>query len=193
MSSKTLLIALLSSVSLLAACSGNSNNNLPKDSPNDSAAMASAGSSNADTAVNVVSSEEDNIYYKAVVFGMLQVATAKLAITQSSDPKVKALAETVIKDYRKPITEIKKIAENKGVRMPVILPFSDQDRVTALEILKGKDFDQQYLSMLLSEHEKAVKFLTEASNDSDAATSAFALKTLPVTEGHLKKAAAIKL
>lgn len=124
---------------------------------------------------------------------MLQVETAKLAITQSSDPKVKVLAGTVVKDYRKPIAEIKKIAEDKGVRMPVILPFSDQDRVTALEKLKGKDFDKQYLRMLLSEHEKAVKFLTEASNDSDAATSAFALNTLPVTEGHLKKAATIKL
>ena len=192
MSSKTLLLAVAISTSLFAACSGKSTNDMANDSARDSGAMAPAHPSNVDVAVNAPSPEEDNVYYKTVVFGMLQVESAKLALTQGSDPKIKALAETVIKDSRKSNIEIRKIAGDKGVRMPEILPFSDGDRVAALEKFKGKDFDQQYLKMLVSEHEKAVKFLTAASNDSDAEASAFALKALPVTEGHLKKAAAIK-
>ena len=192
MSSKTLLFALAISTSVLAACSSKANNDQPNDSARDSGAMAAAAPSNVDVAVNAPSPEEDNVYYKTVVFGMLQVEAAKLALTQGSDPKIKALAETVIKDSRKSNTEIKKIAGDKGVRMPEILPFNDGDRVAALEKFKGKDFDQQYLTMLVSEHEKAVKFLTAAVNGADAEASAFALKALPVTEGHLKKAAAIK-
>src|SRR5205823_969270 len=50
----------------------------------------------------------------------------------------------------------------------------------------GTDFDKQYVSAMLDDHEKAVKdFTKEAKSSKDADLKAFADKTLPTLQEHL--------
>ena len=79
----------------------------------------------------------------------------------------------------------------KNVALPAILPFTVQDHVDAMGKMTGKDFDKHYMDMMVNDHGKTIELFKTASNDPDTAISNFAKKTLPVIEGHHKKAVAL--
>ena len=61
--------------------------------------------------------------------------------------------------------------------------------VEKLSKLSGEAFDRAFAKDMLSDHKKAVSaFRTESRSGKDPEVKAFAAKTLPTLEGHLKQA-----
>jgi putative membrane protein len=55
-----------------------------------------------------------------------------------------------------------------------------------MKMKKGKDFDKEYVSMMLDDHKKDIaEFRKCADNCSDSTIKSFAYNTLPVLEKHL--------
>jgi putative membrane protein len=58
-----------------------------------------------------------------------------------------------------------------------------------LSNLSGSEFDKQYMSMMVKDHQEDVNKFQKASNTlADTDIKAFAAKTLPVLQTHLDKA-----
>lgn len=120
---------------------------------------------------------------------LAEVDLAKLAGSKSSNPQVKQFAARMIRDHSANEDQVKALAAQESVTLPTTPNEKQQLEKRKLEGLSGKQFDGQYASMMLSDHEHDVsKFKPVAHNARNASVKEYAQKTLPVLESHLRAA-----
>lgn len=84
---------------------------------------------------------------------------------------------------------MKNIASQKGDTLPTTVSAKDKDVVNRLSKLSGGEFDRTYMQYMVDDHkEDTEEFKHEANSGSDPQVKAFAAKTLPTPEEHLKMA-----
>ena len=85
--------------------------------------------------------------------------------------------------------ELKQLAQNKGLALPADVDDESKKMSDKLSKLSGKDFDKEYINGMVDGHEKVVKSFEKASKDAkDPDLKAWAAKTLPTLQDHLKMA-----
>jgi len=132
----------------------------------------------------------DNTFVmKAAAGGMAEVQLGNLAKSQASNADVKSFGEQMVTDHTKANDELKDIAGKKGITLPTSLNAKDQALNDRLSKLQGADFDREYMKAMVSDHRTDVnEFRKESRSGSDPDIKAFAAKTLPTLENHLKMA-----
>ncbi len=128
---------------------------------------------------------------KAASGGMMEVELGNLAQTKAIDPRVKNFGAMMIKDHTQANTEMKTLADGKGVALPPTLGEDHQKHVNDLQQKSGAEFDKAYISMMVDDHKKDISEFEDAAKLDDADVKAFAQKTLPVLRTHLDSAKAI--
>jgi putative membrane protein len=119
--------------------------------------------------------------------GMAEVELAHLAEQKAANERVKQFAQKMIADHGKANTELRAIADSKDINVPMDLGESHKEMMDRLSKLSGPAFDQAYIQAMVADHTKSVvEFRKEAENGKDAAVKAFAAKTLPTIEEHMK-------
>lgn len=132
---------------------------------------------------------DNKFVIKAAQFGLAEVDLSQLAASHASNAKVKEFGQRMIDDHTKVNTELKQVASQKGERAPVHLDPKDQATVDGLSQLNGDKFDRAYMSDMVKDHKEDVaEFKKEAFSGDDPDVKAFASKTLPTLEDHLKAA-----
>ena len=129
---------------------------------------------------------------KAAMDGLAEVEHGRLAAQHASSPEVKRFARRMIDDHSKAGDELKRLASQKEVTLAAKL--DDQHRATHdhLAQLKGPEFDKAYMSQMAKAHLEAVaSFQEEANRGQDADVKAWAAKTLPTLQEHVKLASSI--
>ncbi|HWZ67109.1 MAG TPA: DUF4142 domain-containing protein [Stellaceae bacterium] len=122
--------------------------------------------------------------------GMTEVEISKVA-EKSANPEVKHFAERMVQDHSAANTELTSIATGLGIEMPNTLSSEHQRIPDHLKSMHGKAFDQQYMRLMVDDHDKAVKlFRQESGSAHNAELKQFAQKTLPTIEQHQKLALA---
>ena len=95
----------------------------------------------------------------------------------------------MVDDHSKANDELKTLAKNKNITVPGDLEAKDKAERDRLSKLSGEAFDRAYMNAMLQDHRKDVsEFRTESTKGRDADVKAFASKTLPTLEDHLKLA-----
>jgi putative membrane protein len=142
------------------------------------------------TATTVSKLDQDTNFIKeAAAGGMAEVALSKIA-TKSENPEIKLFAEKMVRDHTAASNELTTIANEAGVEIPKTLDRDHQKIHDQLQNMHGKAFDQQYMQVMVDDHDQAVKlFRQEDSLGHDARLTQFAHKTLPTIEEHQKMAA----
>jgi putative membrane protein len=127
--------------------------------------------------------------------GHAEVEGSKLAVQKAADPKVKAFAQQMIDDHTKAGTELKALADAKGVKVSDEPSLAQKASLKVLASHEGAKFDKAYAESLgVKAHQDTVKLFKKAANDAkDADIKAFAAKTLPTLEHHLKMAQDLKV
>jgi len=121
--------------------------------------------------------------------GMAEVELGKLAQDKASSDQVKNFGKRMVDDHSKANDELQTLAKNKNITLPSDLDPKDKALKDRLSKLSGAQFDRAYMSAMLHDHQKDVsEFKTESSNGKDPDVKAFASKTLPTLEDHLKLA-----
>lgn len=64
--------------------------------------------------------------------------------------------------------------------------------VEDLKKMKGASFDQAYVNVMISDHQKAIALFEEGAKSKDSAIRKFASKHLPHLKAHLKQVSALK-
>lgn len=183
---KRVIIALfaLSAWTGLNACNNNGNNESAKevaDSANEQKFEDTHMENDADWAVD------------AAAGGMMEVKLGELAQKNGGSAQVKDFGKTMVTDHSKANDELKAVAAKKNITLPAALSDDAQKKYDDLSKKTGKDFDKDYISMMVDDHQDDIdKFKKEAADGHDADLKTWASDKIPVLQHHLDMAKQIK-
>jgi len=121
--------------------------------------------------------------------GLAEVELGKLAQEKAASTEVKNFGKRMVDDHSKANDELQSLAKNKNITLPADLDPKDKALRDRLSKLSGAAFDRAYMNAMLSDHRKDVsEFKRESAAGKDPDVKAFAAKTLPTLEEHLKLA-----
>jgi putative membrane protein len=184
MKKNILLICLVAAAGLFQACNGN-HSGKSGDSTK-STADSTKISDTAKTAGTATTNPDTAFANKAAVGGMAEVALGKLALSKSSDSKIKQFANQMVTDHGKANDELAGIAKNKNITLPATVDAEHQAKMDSLSKLSGAEFNKAYVMAMIAGHKKTLDLMqNEASGGQDADLKAFAAKTAPVVKMHL--------
>jgi putative membrane protein len=126
---------------------------------------------------------------KAAAGGMAEVELGKLAQDRGTSEQVKSFGKRMVEDHGRANDDLRSLAKNKNIALPTSLHAKDQALKDRLSKLSGPAFDRAYMTAMLTDHQKDVsEFKREAMGAQDPDVKAFASKTLPTLQDHLKLA-----
>ena len=183
MKKTNLLLTTVFIAGTFAAC--NSNNKSTTTTDSTTVKTDSTKVMTADTTKMAVMSDT-TFATKAAIGGMAEVALGKLALTKTSDAKIKDFANMMVMDHGKANAELKTIAKNKNMMLPATVDAEHQAKMDSLKALSGAAFDKGYTAVMIEGHKKTLALMQgEAASGKDADLKAFAAKTAPVVQTHL--------
>jgi len=162
-----------------------------KNKPEDSVKVAENANEEKMDSTNTEEKEDQaEFMVKAASGGMMEVALGKMAATQASNAEVKDFGQMMVTDHTKANAEMKALAATKNVTLPDVIGEEQQKHIDKLSKLKGAEFDREYMSLMVDDHEEDIDHFKKAANDNDydADVKALASKTVPVLEKHLQHA-----
>ena len=152
------------------------------------AASATTTGSTGGTVSNL-SAEDKEFVMKAAMGGMAEVQGGQAALQKGLSADVKAFGKRMVDDHSKANDELKQLVTVKGLAMPVEVDGENKNMLQHLSTLNGKTFDKTYMDHMVQDHEKDVNEFRKASQSAkDADIKAWAAKTLPALEDHLRQA-----
>jgi putative membrane protein len=123
---------------------------------------------------------------------MFEIQSSQLAEQKSDDAATKSFAQKMVTDHTKTSSEMKSMVSGgkvKGVDLPTDMSSSQKNMLDKLKGMNGKDFTKQYHSDQVSAHKDAVSLFERYGKGGDNPDlKAWASKTLPDLQGHLKMA-----
>ena len=120
---------------------------------------------------------------------LAEVKMGELAKQKGTSQAVKDFGDRMISEHGKANEEFNRIVAGKNAVPPADFSHKENATMEKLEKASGKDFDKAYAAAMVKDHKADVKEFKEAAkNLQDPDLRAFASKTLPVLESHLKMA-----
>jgi putative membrane protein len=114
-----------------------------------------------------------------------------MAEQRATSDKVKQFGSRMVQDHSKANDELKQLAAGKGLQLPTAPDPHSQEMMAKLQNSRGPSSIAPTMDHMVKDHQKDVAaFKQEASAGRDAQIKAFAAKTLPTLQEHLKMAEA---
>jgi putative membrane protein len=124
--------------------------------------------------------------------GMAEVQLGQLAAKNGSADSVKQFGQRMVDDHSKANDELKQLASSKGITLPSAANRKQRQTYNHLSHLTAASFDRAYAADMVKDHEMDVReFEKESTNASDPDVKAWAAKTLPTLQEHLRMARAL--
>ncbi|MFN2377371.1 MAG: DUF4142 domain-containing protein [Candidatus Binatia bacterium] len=120
--------------------------------------------------------------------GIAEVEMARVALTRSNSTAVKEHAQVMINDHTQANDELRRIATAKGVTLADVPNPNHKAMVDRLRDTPTSDFDKTYVreAGVQAHREMQTLYRNESSSGLDPDLKAFAARTLPAVETHLK-------
>jgi len=126
---------------------------------------------------------------EAAMGGMAEVELGKLATAKAQSQEVKQFAQRMVTDHGKANEELKSLAQRKNIALPTDSGAHHENIHEQLSKMSGAAFDRAYMQAMLTDHQKDVNnFRRESQTGTDPEVKAWAAKTLPTLEEHLRMA-----
>ena len=142
---------------------------------------AGTSTTGAANAPGAMSDTDRSFLMQAAKDGMKEVHMGQMAAQQGQSDTVKKLGQQIAADHQKANQQLMAIAAKKGVK--------PDTRATEHGMTKRdmKNFDQAWLGMMINDHQKDIAlYQRQAQQAADPDLKAYAKKTLPVLQKHLK-------
>ena len=126
---------------------------------------------------------------EAAIGGMAEVELGNLAKEKAASNDVKQFGDRMVTDHSKANDELKQWAQQKSVTLPAKLDAKHQALRDKLAKLSGEAFDKAYMHEMVTDHQHDVAaFRRESTSGQDPDLKAWAGKTLPTLQEHMKLA-----
>lgn len=121
---------------------------------------------------------------------LAEIETGRLALEKSTSPQVKQFAQRMIDDHTNAMKQLQQLAQRKGAEVPRETDFQHKAIATALRLLDGNTFDEQYMRHVgVNDHRRTVDLLEKTQRTArDPDLKGYARKTLPTVQKHLAMA-----
>ena len=130
--------------------------------------------------------QDEAFLKKAAEINLTEIELGKVAQQVSTDPNIKKVAESIVKDHQEANRELDRLAASKGVAVPTEVSIWDRHALNSLEKEQGDKFNKEFLSFNMKGHEKAIAlFEREAARTQDPEIKAWAQKMVPALKEHL--------
>ena len=139
--------------------------------------------------IGVAPSSQDFVT-QAAISDLFEIQSSQLA-AERSDEATKAYAKKMIADHEKVSGELKDVIKSGQIKLdvPTALDSTHQGKLDKLKGLQGADFTKQYHDDQVTAHKTATDLYQRYGDGGDnAALKAFAVKTKPHLDEHLKMA-----
>lgn len=160
-------------------------------SAQNSDAMSSKDKMSKDKMSAAMMSDADTEFAKmAAMGGNAEIEWAKVAMNKSTNKDVKKYASKMMKDHTKAGKNLMKVAMKNNMTLPTGMNEEQTQVLNQLQQASATDFDRMYIQMSgVDAHQKMeALFQGEVSGGSNSDLKAFASKTLPTVQMHLKMA-----
>jgi len=135
---------------------------------------------------------DEQFVQKASETDLAEINLGRVAVERAGDSRVKQFGQKMVTDHTKSSKELLPIADKLGLKPATKMDTKHEALHEELSKLKGEAFDAAYMKHMVMGHEKAVMlYRQQAEGGKDASLKAFAAKTLPVVQEHLKQAQAL--
>jgi putative membrane protein len=134
-------------------------------------------------------SADHSFVMEAAQGGLAEVELGQLASQKAQSEQVKQFAQRMVTDHGKANDELKSLARQKNITIPSQLDAKHKATTDKFSRMSGAEFDRAYMQNMLQDHRKDVNdFRKESQSGKDPDVKAWAAKTLPTLEEHLKLA-----
>lgn len=153
------------------------------------AGVACAQTDNSTDSKTTLSEADTAFIQDAGASGIAEVQMGQMALGQSSDDKIKALAQRLITDHGKADDALKTLATNYKVSFPSDASKEAQKTGGELKTKKGSSFDQAWTKAVIKDHQDAIKlFDKEAKQTRNTDLQQYVKTTAPTLKSHLDTA-----
>jgi putative membrane protein len=143
--------------------------------------------------VSTLSNDDKDFAMKAAQGNMAEVNGGNTAAQKGTSADVKTFGNRMVSDHGKALDELKQLAQTKGIALPSDVNAEQKKEADKLSKLSGAAFDKEYAEAMVKDHQEDVAEFDKASkNAQDPDLKAWAAKTLPVIQDHLKMAKEMK-
>jgi putative membrane protein len=179
-------IFLLSLSLMLAAGCGQQRGNEPSTANNTS----SQSDTQAKTGLGTqISSSDQQFVQEAASGGMKEVELSEFVAGKTKNAEVKQLAERIAQDHTTANSELKTAAQQDSGEMPAAMDEKAIQEVNQFKNMSGERLDRAYVEHMIEDHKKDItKFQQQANSGAAPQVKAFAQKTLPTLQEHLRMA-----
>lgn len=133
-----------------------------------------------------VSSQDQAFIMQAGQANLAEVMASQLALQNSTNPDVRAMATKMVQDHAKANADLAPIAASLGMTLPTAPSPQQQAVVDQLSTLSGSEFDAAYLQHMTQAHQEAVALFRAASEQATSPElQSYASTYLPSLEMHL--------
>ena len=203
---KLSLASIIAGAMIFSACNGNSSTSTTTDSTGTMTnsdtttntmanhdTTTTATTMNKDTSTAMVDKDAKDFAQDAATGGMMEVQLGNVAENNSSTQAVKDFGKMMVDDHTKVNDELKDLASKKNVSLPTAVTNDQQKDIDKLTKETGANFDKDYVSMMIKDHEKDIADFKKAGDKiKDPDFKNFIIKTLPTLQKHLDAVKAIK-
>ena len=192
---KLSIATIIAGAMILSACNGNSNSTSTTDSTNTMSSTDTGMNTmnNTDTSNATVSQDAVNFAQEAASGGMMEVQLGNIAQKNSKNKAVQDYGKMLADDHTTANNNLKDIASKKNINLPTSVTSDQQDKIDKLSKETGSDFDKDFISMAVDDHQNDIdKFKKAENNIQDPDLKEFIAKTLPTLQKHLDEAKNIK-
>jgi putative membrane protein len=160
--------------------------------PDTSSAQPSSSSSATTPNSNTSANADQKFVEDAAKGNRAEVELGKMVESKAKDPAVKQFAQMMVKDHTDALNQLQKLAQSKNITLPDGVPSDAQDLQQKLSTEQGKQFEKDYMSGMVEDHQKDVQEFQDASqNLKDSDLKQWAGTMLPKLQQHLAKAQAV--
>ncbi|HEX8323168.1 MAG TPA: DUF4142 domain-containing protein [Tepidisphaeraceae bacterium] len=136
-------------------------------------------------ATSPVESHDAKFALMAGVGNMAEIEMSRMVAAQATDPKVKAVAEMMVKEHTMAQEKLMPIGQKLGVTYPTSLPMMKQQEAAYIAALPVDKMEKAYLSHMRADHLMTINNYTDhlpMIQDSDL--KAYATEVLPKVRAH---------
>lgn len=194
---KLSLASLIIGAIIFSSCTGNSNS---KSTTTDSTSNATGidtskmASSSSDTSKMVMVGNDAKDFSKdAAQGGMFEVQLGNIAMKNGGTQAIKDFGKMMVDDHSKINEQLKDLAAKKNVDLPTSVSDHQQKDIDKLSKETGKEFDKDYVSMMVKDHKDDIDAFKKAEDKiSDSDYKDFIANALPTLQKHLDAIEAIR-
>jgi putative membrane protein len=128
----------------------------------------------------------ENFVVRAAIANMSEIELSELALEKSADPALRKYATQIIQDHKAAQAKLKAVAAPAKIALPGTVDEAHRKQKQALAEKVGVEFDREYVSLMQTGHDEAIKLMSSAakSQELEASLQGYANETLKTVQRH---------